>query len=1399
MQSSVGHFRLILTVSAAALLASLGVPPVGVAIASTGQLGTGLSPLRTGLSSAARSRVTLAERRAQIRTELAAAGRPRVPQRTPTQVTVRQLTSSELRALHHREARTVTHRARASDCITTAHSGVTADFVLTGPGGLVNWDYNEGEFCGEAPLPGYPDVHGYGGYAALFPGETITAAAAMYDSDAKDEQVSVTADVNCDDTLTQSSLGTVTAPPLKSAKTTQGAIVSFSFTVPAPGTAGCVDQPPVVSTPLSPSFGVTICGQVVGTSGFCVEETVGGIAFSVPFGQLLGCPGSPDSAWPPLLGGYCLDPVNTESGVFSGSFTDATLQGPGYPLDITRSYSSGTALAGPLGPGWSLPWQANLSIQPSGSVIFTAENGDQYVYAKRRGMFLTPPGARSVLTARKSSSGTVTGYMLTTPDHDVLSFNTAGQLQSMGDATGRGVSLGYSGSEVSSLTDAAGHQVSLGYTEGLLTQVNLPGGKTISYGYTGGLLTSLTDPAGNTTHYAYSSAGLLVSIQDPDGHYLVRNTYNSSGQVISQQNGTGATSTFSYTTTTGGLPETDVTDPEGGITTEIYNGGLLMQSIDPLGGVTSYSYNGFCEPILTTDPLGNVTTLGYDDNGNRISQTSPLDHEQQWIYNSKNDMTSSTNEDGKTTKYAYNAMHELTSEKLPSGGKATYAYDAAGSLISSTDPRGNVSGGNPSAYTTTYAYNSSGQLSSVTDPDGGVTSYTYDAEGYPTSVTDPDGNATTYTYDADERLVSTTAPDGGVTERSYDAAGNLVSLTDPDSNAWTYTYDADNRLVKVTDPLGNSARYSYDGDGNQTGFTDARGIVTTTAYDADNRLVKISYSDGTPTVSYTYDADGNVTGVTDATGTRTLTYDPDGNLTTVAGPGSGSFSYTYDPAGNVTSRTYPDGTKVTYAYNADGLVSALTVSSKKTTYSYDAADDLTSIVMPNGTTQARAYNGNAQLTGITDARGSSTLDSYALTLDPDGQPTQVAIIQNGTAQPTAFYGYNVDGRLTSACLSSSGRSACSPASNETTYTYDAAGNLTSSEADGVTTAYTHNADEELTKAVTGSETASYSYDADGDQTSAGNTSYSYNGAGELSQAAMAKTTLTFTYDSGGNLATTSRNGSLLQGTVWDLNNPLPVAVADIKPSGVTAADYVYQPGGELALMKAGGSLYYPVTDWLGSVSGLVNSSGTEVSATTYSPYGVPSTTDLVPGAPSSSIGYAGSYTIPGNIGLDDMRTRDYNPALGTYTSPDPLLAVTGQPYAYADDDPVGTTDPDGTITCPGWIPGCGVITDIQNSISAAVRAWWQQFWINNPCSSASAAFGATGSIAKLAQQFGYSQRQISSAIEQVKQAGMPRGGPVRNPDVVVDIDGEVYPLGPGGAPAEDSIGNIFDFLPELGF
>jgi RHS repeat-associated protein len=71
----------------------------------------------------------------------------------------------------------------------------------------------------------------------------------------------------------------------------------------------------------------------------------------------------------------------------------------------------------------------------------------------------------------------------------------------------------------------------------------------------------------------------------------------------------------------------------------------------------------------------------------------------------------------------------------------------------------------------------------------------------------------------------------------------------------------------------------------------------------------------------------------------------------------------------------------------------------------------------------------------------------------------------------------------------------------------------------------------------------------------------------------------------------------------------------------------------------------------------------------------------------------------------------------------------------------------------------------------------------------------TEKIGKLSRYLKRSQKEIREAIHAAKR-NLPKSGPIRNPDVAVDLDtGEIYPKVPGGL--GDSIGNIFDYLPDI--
>jgi RHS repeat-associated protein len=61
--------------------------------------------------------------------------------------------------------------------------------------------------------------------------------------------------------------------------------------------------------------------------------------------------------------------------------------------------------------------------------------------------------------------------------------------------------------------------------------------------------------------------------------------------------------------------------------------------------------------------------------------------------------------------------------------------------------------------------------------------------------------------------------------------------------------------------------------------------------------------------------------------------------------------------------------------------------------------------------------------------------------------------------------------------------------------------------------------------------------------------------------------------------------------------------------------------------------------------------------------------------------------VDAESGLVYLRARYYDPATGQFLNRDPIVAITGEPYAYAGNDPLNGTDPMGLNKCEaGWNP-----------------------------------------------------------------------------------------------------------------
>jgi RHS repeat-associated protein len=66
--------------------------------------------------------------------------------------------------------------------------------------------------------------------------------------------------------------------------------------------------------------------------------------------------------------------------------------------------------------------------------------------------------------------------------------------------------------------------------------------------------------------------------------------------------------------------------------------------------------------------------------------------------------------------------------------------------------------------------------------------------------------------------------------------------------------------------------------------------------------------------------------------------------------------------------------------------------------------------------------------------------------------------------------------------------------------------------------------------------------------------------------------------------------------------------------------------------------------------------------------------------------FDGQYTSS-DTGLIYMRARTYDPSTAQFLSVDPFVALTGEPYSYAEDDPINRYDPSGRcgFVCVGGI------------------------------------------------------------------------------------------------------------------
>ncbi len=851
--------------------------------------------------------------------------------------------------------------------------------------------------------------------------------------------------------------------------------------------------------------------------------------------------------------------------------------------------------------------------------------------------------------------------------------------------------------------------------------------------------TPSSDPYPGATIDTFNADNQVVQVTNPIGG-ITLTTYDAAGNVTETETESNNSTNDPYvvkTTTydSDNRPISVSVDPASGLaqTTQSFydpNGNVYcsVSANSTAAGSSTYQCPSWqpgwiLPPSESSNSFANPNSASVLPSPSSLYSTSPSTTQANNVtttfMNSEGQVVQTTNADVDTSVTAYDAdgRSYCTVDPrnlagwLASNSTGTYPYQCPTSPPT-TEP---TQGSNP-MYSTTI-YNAAGETASNSDQNGDGTSFTYDPDGNQTQVTDADGHSTKYCYYwQTSTCASGASSSGGMADMLYTTTRPDTSA-DPSGEVTTDSYLPGGWLNTMVTPAATTT-YSYDANGDKTGVSYSSGA---SGYSTASNL------------SYTFYADGSRDTMTDGTGTTTYSYDDNGDLTSQAfvhASGTGlsdeTVSQSYYTTGSLDAVTYPSfGTTsnpaVDYSYDATGTMATVTDwqgnevvlshdadgnqteqknqpsggSDSDVAYSYDNADQnsSTSVSGTDYVASGTTILGLTQPSGCTPTSVTLTVATggTAGSRNADGQlthsdTTATDSCSNNYGSSNYYYSYGSTARLTYEGTSAQGSSPNNFGTNPP-------GNLTkiSQTLGGSFDTFTQTADAagEITAQTpisgSGGSSSTFTYDTLGDQltqtTGSTTQTYGYNEAGQMVSYNNGSTTTSYMITGDGLEASTEPAGaSSPSQMIWNGNPSLPLLLADgtnyyiygntdtpIEQFNVTSSPPTYNP----TFISDVVSVHTTV---------ISNSNGVLLDGPTYDPFG-----SLNAGTPGSAFSWTGEYTdslssSPSN--LLNLRARWANPSTGSFTTVDPLVSQTDEPYEYASDDSVNLGDPTGQVTVP---------------------------------------------------------------------------------------------------------------------
>ncbi|MEQ1828473.1 MAG: pre-peptidase C-terminal domain-containing protein, partial [Pirellula sp.] len=365
------------------------------------------------------------------------------------------------------------------------------------------------------------------------------------------------------------------------------------------------------------------------------------------------------------------------------SVVDASMPSPGVSLQFSRSYSNSIYSryqTGPIGRGWSAPWQTKLTSQNNANLVqIVGQDGSARSFTRdtRNGNYFSGIGDSSKLVA---IGGSV--FELQAVSGTLTRFRADGKIDYVADTNNNRVTAGY---------NAAGKLTLLTHTSGATL--------TIAYN-TAGLISSVTDSAGRATVYTYDATNTYLSTVTTSDGKVTQYTYQTSGAVQTKNAllsiGRGGTTQFFSYDTRGRLDTSYLTGNSQFVNYAYDDTGLVTVDDDlATAGLTSLYFDHNGQLAKTTDPLGNSSTNEFDNNLRLSKTVGPTGESQSFTWCSCGSMTSVTNELGQKTSFTYNTavgsgFNRMSSFTDAKGNATRYNYDSKGNLLETIYPDGSI-------------------------------------------------------------------------------------------------------------------------------------------------------------------------------------------------------------------------------------------------------------------------------------------------------------------------------------------------------------------------------------------------------------------------------------------------------------------------------------------------------------------------------------------------------------------------------------------------------------------------------------------------------------------------------------------------------------------------------------